>query len=371
MPRYVDIHLLQTLPYSNINRDDLGSPKTLVYGGVNRTRVSSQSWKRAVRLDIERHLGDPAARTRWIPQQVADRLIERGWPAETAAAAGAQVVLSAGKGLKMEDDGVTSVLLYLPVTALDALADLAAEHREAIEAEMAKKKPAAALPAQEISAILSQRNGVINLFGRMMAEMPEVEVDGCVQVAHAFTTHATSAEVDFFTAVDDLKPSETRGSGHMNSAEFSSGVFYRYASVDIAGLAENLGDTSSAADLTCAFLKAFIVSMPTGKQNSTAAYTVPDLAYIAVRADRPVSLAPAFETPVKMSGEGGYAASSRDTLNGYATRLRALWGTDGIVADGHAGIDEKAFASLGPAVTGFADLIEKVVAAAYPQAVQG
>ncbi|GGO81326.1 type I-E CRISPR-associated protein Cas7/Cse4/CasC [Nonomuraea cavernae] len=365
-PRFIDIHLLQTLPYSNINRDDLGSPKNVVYGGVSRTRVSSQSWKRAVRLAVEQALGDPAARTRRIPEQVAQRLAGRGWPSEVATAAGQQVVLSAGKGLKVESDGVTSVLLYLPTSALDELADLAAEHREQIQEQAGKKKPTPVLPTERIAELLSRRNGVINLFGRMLAELPSAEVDGSVQVAHAFTTHGTSTEVDFFTAVDDLNPNEMRGSGHMNSAEFSSGVFYRYASLDVTGLLENLDDHSTAAELTSAFLTAFISALPTGKQNSTAANTIPDLAYIAVRSDRPVSLAPAFETPIKLTDEGGYAARSRDALASYAQRLHTLWGQEGVLRHAHATIDAKELSGLGDKDASYASLIQHAVATAYP-----
>ncbi|GAA3446728.1 type I-E CRISPR-associated protein Cas7/Cse4/CasC [Planomonospora venezuelensis] len=373
-PRFIDIHLLQTLPYSNINRDDLGSPKTVVYGGASRTRVSSQSWKRAVRLAVERSLGDPAVRTRRVPEQVAQRLTRRGWHAEAAELAGQQIVASVGKsGLKL-DDGMTSVLLYLPASALDGLADLADEHRAEIEAEMGKKKPPAVLPPAKVAAILSARNGVINLFGRMLAELPGAEVDGVVQVAHAFTTHATNTEVDFFTAVDDLNPDDMRGSGHMNSAEFASGVFYRYASVDVADLLANLGgDTAMATELTREFLTAFIAALPTGKQNSTAAYTIPDLAYVAVRSDRPVSLAPAFEAPVRVTGEYGFAALSRDDLADYAARLHGLWGTEGIVRHGYAAIDEvktidQDASALGKREKSFAALISSVVTAAYPGA---
>ncbi|MFI6178572.1 type I-E CRISPR-associated protein Cas7/Cse4/CasC [Nonomuraea sp. NPDC051191] len=366
IPRFIDIHLLQTLPYSNINRDDLGSPKSVVYGGVSRTRVSSQSWKRAVRLAVEKSLGDPAARTRRIPEQVAQRLTDKHeWPSELAKAAGQQVVLSAGKGLKVESDGVTSVLLYLPMSALDELADLAAEHRDQIEAQLGQKKPAPVLPAGRIAELLSRRNGVINLFGRMLAELPGAEVDGSVQVAHAFTTHETSTEVDFFTAVDDLNTNEMRGSGHMNSAEFSSGVFYRYASLDLTGLRENLDDQSAAAELTAAFLTAFIAALPTGKQHSTAANTIPDLAYISVRADRPISLAPAFETPIRLTDEGGYAARSRDALASYAQRLHTLWGEDGILRHAHATIDPKTLPGLGEKDSSYANLIANSVTAAY------
>ena len=46
---YVEVHALQTVPPSCINRDDAGSPKSCLYGGVRRSRVSSQSWKSAMR----------------------------------------------------------------------------------------------------------------------------------------------------------------------------------------------------------------------------------------------------------------------------------------------------------------------------------
>ena len=47
---FLDLHVIQTVPPSCLNRDDTGSPKTAVYGGVRRARVSSQAWKRAMRL---------------------------------------------------------------------------------------------------------------------------------------------------------------------------------------------------------------------------------------------------------------------------------------------------------------------------------
>jgi CRISPR system Cascade subunit CasC len=365
-PRYLDLHVLQTVPFANLNRDDLGSPKSVVYGGATRTRVSSQCWKRAVRLDIERAISDPAVRTRRVPAEVADRLRDRGWSEEAALAAGAQVVLSANKkdGLKLEDKGGTSVLLYLPRAALDALADLAEEHREAIEQTVGAKKPKAVLPVDKVGELLSERNGVINLFGRMLAELPGAGVDGVVQVAHAFTTHEVAPEIDFFTAVDDCLPEDEVGSGHMNSAEFSAGVFYRYASVDLADLLSNLGgDAQMAQELAREFLRAFISSLPTGKQTSTAANTLPDLVHVAVRGDRPISFAAAFEAPVRP--ENGIAEPSRRQLAQHAGRLERLWGTKGVVYRAYACIDEKPLSGLGDAVDSFAELIDGAVAAAH------
>ncbi|MFJ9554427.1 type I-E CRISPR-associated protein Cas7/Cse4/CasC [Nocardiopsis sp. NPDC101807] len=369
-PKFLDVHVLQTLPYSNVNRDDLGSPKTVVYGGAERTRISSQSWKRVVRHQVEARLGDPAVRTRRITGQICERLSARGWDAGSAENGARQIVLSAAKGgikLEKEKEGeppVTSVLFYLPVSAIDSLADIADEHREAIAKESAKKSPKAVIPSDPIVAVLRSRNATVNLFGRMLAELPSTEVDGAVQFAHAFTTHGTSVEVDFFTAVDDVPKDNDRGSGHMNASQFSTGTFYRYANIDLAGLERNLdGDTAAARELVSEFVRAFVATIPSGKQNATAAATLPDLAYVAVRSDRPVSFAPAFEAAVR--GESGFAAVSRDRLSEYAGRLRELWWPDTVVAECHTGIDAKPVDNLGPAVSGYPALVETAVAAAY------
>ncbi|GAA4239765.1 type I-E CRISPR-associated protein Cas7/Cse4/CasC [Actinomadura meridiana] len=378
-PKYIDVHVLQTLPYNNVNRDDLGSPKTLVYGGTPRTRVSSQAWKRPVRLMVEDQLGEPAARTRRVPGHVSERLQKRGWPKELADAAGRQILRSAGEketGLKGEKDGSSAALFYLPISALDDLADLAAEHRDAIAAEAGKKKPDAVLPKDRLNELITERNASITLFGRMLAEIPGAGVDGNVQFAHAFTTHGTDPEIDFFTAVDDLNKADQHGSGHMNSAEFSAGVFYRYACLDIAGLTRGLAgdkvsgpsadDLEYAARLTGSFLAAFLSALPSGKQNSTAANSLPDLVYLAVRSDRPISLAPAFESPVRAEAEG-WAVPSFRRLADHSTKIRRLWGTGGIVFDGYAGVEEKPLTGLGTATDSYPELISSAVRAAFPE----
>ncbi|CAL9381711.1 CRISPR system Cascade subunit CasC [Nocardiopsis dassonvillei] len=370
-PKFLDVHVLHTLPYSNVNRDDLGSPKTVVYGGTERTRVSSQSWKRVVRHRVEERLGDPAVRTRRIVGEIAQRLTALGWEAPLAEQGGNQVVLSAAKGgikLEKEKEGesrVTSVLFYLPVSAIDALAAIAHEHRDAVAKESAKKTPKGVLPTDDIVAVLRSRNATVNLFGRMLAELPSTEVDGAVQFAHAFTTHGTSVEVDFFTAVDDVPKANDHGSGHMNVGQFSTGTFYRYANIDLVGLLRNLdGDTGTARELVSEFLRAFLGTVPSGKQNATAAMTVPDLAHVVVRSDRPVSYAPAFEAAVR--GTEGFGAASVSRLSGYAEKIGGLWWPDTVLASAHAGVDDKAVQHLGDRVSGYPELVGTAVTAAYP-----
>lgn len=343
-PVYLDVHALQTLPYSNVNRDDLGMPKVVEYGGCERTRVSSQSWKRAVRHQVETRLGDPAVRTRRIIAAVAERLTERGWDADLAELAGRQVVAAAGKGIKLEQDKEgqppsTSVLLYLPTSGLDELAELAAGHENELRAIAGKKNPKPVLPSEQVAEVLRSRNATINLFGRMLAELPGADVDGAVQFAHAFTVHGTEVETDFFTAVDDIRsPDEDRGSGHMNVGQFSAGTFYRYANVNLSTLLENLdGDTSSARELVTEFLTAFLATVPGGKQTATAAMTVPELVYVAVRGDRPISFAPAFEEPI--TSTRGYASAAQEALSAYARKLHTLWGEEELRYSAHAGME--------------------------------
>jgi len=350
LPLYIDIHALQTVPYANLNRDDLGSPKTLLYGGAERTRVSSQSWKRAVRHEIERRLGDPAVRTRRLMEAVAERLVARGWDENLAAAGARQVMLSAGKdGIKVEDGKtITSVTFYLPASGIDELTAVVADH---------------------VETILRRRNATIQLMGRMLAELPGAEVDGAVQFAHAFTTHSTVVETDFFTAVDDIEKLGDNGSAHMNAGQFSAGTFYRYANVGLTTLAANLdGDTGTARTLAAEFLRAFVTTVPSGKQNATAAMTIPDLAYVAVRADRPISFAPAFEDPVR--AQLGHAQPSRKALSDYATQLHDFWGTEDIVWHGYAALGDKPFSGLGERAASLQALMADAADAAFPAAEQ-
>lgn len=370
-PRFLDVHILQTLPYSNVNRDDLGSPKTVTYGGTTRTRVSSQSWKRPTRKAVEEQIGETALRTRRLPQQVATALVERQWPADLAQLAAAQVVISTESKLALDKertgkaDLATASLLFLPETAAAVLADLAEEHRSVLEKALGTKavtKPL--LPKDAVHEVLRSRNGSILLFGRMLAEIPGAGVDGAVQVAHAFTTHSTSVQGDFFTAVDDVASWATdAGSAHMNTAEFSSGVFYRYATLDLAELSRGVQEESTVRELADAFVSAFIGAMPGAKKTSTAPHTVPDLVHLSVRADRPVSYAAAFESPVT-AGQKGWAAPSRAAFAEYATQVNRLLGDSTILHRGYACVDATDLTGLGDRVESFPQLITDAVTVA-------
>ncbi|MGW2886432.1 type I-E CRISPR-associated protein Cas7/Cse4/CasC [Streptomyces griseoruber] len=378
--RFIDIHVLQSVPFANLNRDDTNSVKTVQYGNTLRTRVSSQCWKRAIRTDFEERLGQSALRTRRIGERVTRELELRGWPAETAQRAGGHI--AAASGIKVElakapgdskqtipNKVLTNAMVYVPESAVADLADLAEQHREALESAKDIKKPTdkSVLPGGDIEAVLRSRNGVINLFGRMLAEIDDAGVDGAVQVAHALTTHETDVELDYFSAVDDVTAiwNDTAGSGHMGHAEFSAGTFYRFATVDLRDLVANVGDDSAAArELSTAFLTSFITSLPQAKKNSTAPHTIPDLVHISVRTDRPLSYAAAFEEPVQADPKGGFASLSRTQLADYAGAANKLLGTQGILASGWASLETKDLSGLGERRDSFDELISTALEAA-------
>ena len=166
------------------------------------------------------------------------------------------------------------------------------------------------------------------LFGRMLAENPSLNYDASVQVAHAISTHAVQNEFDYFTAVDDLSPEDNSGAGHIGTAEFNSATLYRYATINVDELAKHISETritpEEVIEAVKAFVEAFCKSMPTGKQNSFANNTFPDMVYIAVRGDQPVSLVGAFEKPIKATGEGYVDASERALIK-YAKNAYQLF----------------------------------------------
>ncbi|MCB5180672.1 type I-E CRISPR-associated protein Cas7/Cse4/CasC [Streptomyces antimicrobicus] len=378
--RFIDIHVVQSVPFANLNRDDTNSVKTVQWGNTVRTRVSSQSWKRAVRGAFEEHLGDAALRTRRIGERVTRLLTERGWDSQLAERAGAHIAAASSIKFELARDPaepkqtvpnkvLTNAMVYVPQSAVTELADLAQEHIEKLESAKDIKKPAdkSVLPTAHVEKILRSRNGVINLFGRMLAEVDDAGVDGAVQVAHAMTTHATDVEIDYFSAVDDVTAAwkDSSGSGHMGHAEFSAGTFYRFATLDLRDLTRNLdGRPGELRELAHGFLHAFITSLPQAKKNSTAAHTIPDLVHVSVRSDRPLSYAAAFEQPVAAAAEGGFAAPSRQALADYARAVNTMLGTRHIVSAGWTSLETKTLQGLGTRHDAFDDLLAAALHAA-------
>ncbi|MFI9624610.1 type I-E CRISPR-associated protein Cas7/Cse4/CasC [Streptomyces sp. NPDC052042] len=324
---YIDVHVIQTVPPANLNRDDQGNPKEAIYGGVRRSRVSSQAWKRASRQHFDAQAPEPdrATRTKRITHELATRIsrnasLDRDDADRVATALLAQLGLSQGK--KASD---TAYLLFYGNAQLDAVAALVTDRAADLAAldEKALTEAAKELPVAE-----SFRTGHpvgVALFGRMVADIPKLNVDAAVQVAHAISTHETQLEFDYFTAVDDQNEQDETGAGMIGTIGFNSATLYRYATVGFAQLADNLGgDTEAALDALDRFVDSFALSAPTGYQNSFAHRTRPSLVAVVVRTDQPVNLVSAFEEPV--ATEAGIQANSARRLAEEHITATQVWG---------------------------------------------
>jgi len=306
---YVDFHVLQTVPPSCINRDDTGSPKTAIYGGVTRARVSSQAWKHAMRqafveeslLDEE----DVGKRTKKVTELVEKEIAALA-PEKDAAKLAKEVVKNTGlKVNEKKDEKKLKTLIFLSKAQVSALAELGIEG--CTEAQKYKDALGAAPSVDMV------------LFGRMVAEAASLNYDAAAQVAHSISTHAVQNEYDYFTAVDDCPDSDNAGASHLDTKEYNSATLYRYATVNVMELERHLG-AKKAAEVVRSFGEAFIRSMPTGSQNTFANRTLPDAVYVTIREDQPVNLCGAFERAVRKSAEG-YAEPSKSALQAYAQQL--------------------------------------------------
>ena len=293
---FLDIHVIQAVPPSNINRDDTGSPKTAQYGGVTRARVSSQSWKKAIRdyFNTNGLYANVGIRSLDIIRYIADKIQEKdSSKTEDDAIKLASETLDKA-GVKSKDNRLKA-LFFIGSDQAEKLAEAAIDG-------IADKK--------ELHAILKNNPAIdIALFGRMVADDPSLNEDASAQVAHAISTHAVQTEFDFFTATDDLAREDNAGAGMLGTIEYNSSSLYRYANVAAHELVKRLEDNKEATkNALMLFVESFVKSMPTGKVNTFANQTLPSAVVVTLRSDRPVNIVTAFEMPVKTNG--GYIENS-------------------------------------------------------------
>lgn len=337
MSLFIDFNVLHTVPPSLINRDDTGAPKTAIFGGVPRQRVSSQSSKRAIRKSFEEMM-DPTKvgfRTKRVAELITDRVLElpnaESFDREKAAK-GVEALFKplkiklteppAPKQEESDEDtrhrlAETGYLLFLSSQQVDNAAEAIVE------------KNGDKFSKKEAQEILDTEHSVdIAMFGRMVADDATFNVDASVQVAHALSVHEAEPEFDYYTAVDDYVEdrNEETGAGMIGTTQMMSSTLYRYANIDVESLAENLGDRAAAVEASVAFARAFVDSMPTGKQNTFANRTLPELIYITVRTDRPISLVNAFEEPVLSANDKGRREVSAQRLAAEATEIQEQFG---------------------------------------------
>ena len=335
MSMFVDVHILQTVPPSNLNRDDTGSPKTAVYGGVRRARVSSQAWKRATRLGFDGVLAKDqlGVRTLRVVRLVADEIVRQDAGTADAADDLAAEVLSA-TGLKLETPRVKKVKDGDPVSDTDSagrsqfLVFLGRQQVEKLARLALRSAGSGEKPTKrQAQEAMGSGNAVdVSMFGRMVADDKALNVDAAVQVAHALSVHAVEPEFDYFTAVDD-RNTDDAGAGMIGTIEFNSSTLYRYATVNVDQLQHNLGSVDATIEAVRAFVRAFSLSMPTGKQNTFANRTLPDAVLVMVRRGQPVNLVGAFETPVTATVDMSRLGAACHALVRYAADLDRAFGS--------------------------------------------
>ncbi|QDY09428.1 type I-E CRISPR-associated protein Cas7/Cse4/CasC [Micromonospora sp. HM134] len=328
---YIDIHILQTVPPSNLNRDDAGSPKQAIYGGARRARVSSQAWKRATRKafteDLDYSPSQLGTRTKRVSTLLAKRLAAQTSLDDEAATRLSNALLAHDLDIKPgKKDTETAYLLFVGRNQLDAIVDLVADRAAELTAlpDDALAKAVADLP---VRAQLTVKHPIdVALFGRMVADIPTLNVDAATQVAHALSVHPVEIEFDYYTAVDDeKKPDEDAGAAMIGTVEFTSATLYRFATLDVQQLAGNLDqDLEATVEAARAFLHAFVTAMPTGHQNSFAHRTIPSLVSYVVRTNQPVNLVTAFEKPIR--SRDGIAAAATTRLATEVDRTSNAWG---------------------------------------------
>jgi CRISPR system Cascade subunit CasC len=368
MTTFVQIHTLQTFPACNLNRGDDGRPKTIVYGGVERIRYSSQALKYALRNSpvLRAILGDVfGKRTKLLGRAVQEHLLKKNVSPERAAEIGAHVTEVCGKVDEKDASRLKTTTLYFvgpdEQKALYELAESAAARKEV------DWNPQSIL--KEVTTAVD-----IAMFGRMYtddsskppkadkkgktkkskpAEAEDESIDGeevdksetnakskrrhanieaAVHVAHSFTTHRSSPEDDYFSATDDL--SDESGASHIDTQFFGSGVFYTYVTIDRDRLVQNLAGNAELADLCIeALVRTLPSTSPGGKRASFASHGKSQFALVEIGTQQPRSLAAAFCEPVRPVPGRGIDRASAERLLEQRAAFDTVYGT---TTDHHA-----------------------------------
>ncbi len=336
--KLLELHILQSYPVSCLNRDDVGSPKTATFGGIQRSRISSQCLKRAVRLaatDLSPELFQ-GERTRLIVVPLRDRLKGLGVGDDQAIEAAKIFCDKIGTlDSNAEKKGVLKVKTMGMFSPLE-LDQIAAEIKDIIDTKDKKQADKIAKAGEKALKAKLVDAADIALFGRMVASDHSLTLEGASMFSHALSTHKASNEIDFWTAVDDrqnedptVAEEDRAGSGGMGTLEFTSATYYRYAAVNLDLLFDEkhlaaLEQEQRKAVLD-AFIRATLLSVPGARKNSMNSHTMPH-AVLGIRKDvgQPIQLINAFEEGVCANGKG-YAEASLAKMKEHHEALKTTW----------------------------------------------
>ncbi|GLI45713.1 type I-E CRISPR-associated protein Cas7/Cse4/CasC [Methanoculleus bourgensis] len=348
MSEFIQLHILTSYPPSNLNRDDLGTPKTAMMGGARRLRVSSQSLKRAWRTSdafqkaFNGHLGIRTKEMGWqvyLALKEGKKLVDviKGDDAdpvnppvgERDAVAWAQEIAGVFGKLKVpkEKENEDPEKKKKESLCVEQMVHFSPEEIAAIDDLIARLAASGENPSgEDLDLLRNQCSAVdIAMFGRMLAANPAFNKEAAVQVAHAISVHRVAVEDDYFTAVDDLnRGEEDVGAGHVGQAEFAAGLFYAYLCINRDLLVENLGNDAALADRAIrALVEAAVKVGPKGKQNSFASRAYASYLLAERGREQPRSLSVAFLKPV--SGDD-YLGNAIQTLTRTRKNMEEAYG---------------------------------------------
>lgn len=322
--KHLELHILQSVPVACLNRDDLNSPKTAIFGGVQRARVSSQSWKRAIR-EMAKELA-PASfrgeRTRLMYGPLCAELVNAGMTEANADKSAREIIEELVKIDTKNKDVVKSKTIYF----------MSPLEMKTIAIAMAETKNAKKAIKSINSASLSDAAD-ISLFGRMVASDHSLTVEGASMFSHAISTHKTDNEIDYFTAVDDQQSSDDSGAGMTGTQEFNSATYYRFAALNLNMLADDKHLACLTVDerknIVRTFIEATIKAIPSARKNTMNGNTLPVYVMGIVREKgHPIQLINAFENPVKASQ--GYTTKTIELLKTEYAKLKEVWGVEAV-----------------------------------------
>ena len=325
MTTFLQLHMLTAYPTSNLNRDDTGRPKTVTFGGAPRLRISSQSLKRAWRTSTVFHdvLGDRLGkRTQRLGPELLDHLKSKELDEKAAIEIVRTIAEVFGKLEDPKGKNPTFIkqLAFISPEEFERARALADRLASGEKIDVAKEK---LLGASDTAADIA-------MFGRMLADSPAFNREAAVQVAHAFTTHKSIVEDDYYVAVDDLKRSdEDSGTSFIGVQEYGAGLFYLYICIDCDLLVRNLGgDNELARDAIEALVRASSTVAPSGKQASFASRARASFVMAERGSQQPRTLAAAFLDPVYAGGNNGtgIGAASMNRLRQLCENMDKAYG---------------------------------------------
>lgn len=365
--KLLEFHILQSFPVTCLNRDDANIPKTAQFGGVTRARISSQCLKRAVRKHaalLNNEAFGKSSRTKYIPALIIEALGDSGTPEhrrELAAGAAeafgkfdasdkepkiktlfylspseTKAVAQALEPLLADSDKITSLVEeQKKLTALENDDQATKKAKETAAKEIKKLEKAIREPAKKVAEkslkeLRKTNQGFhdavdIALFGRMVADSPDIGVDGSCYFAHALSTHEAEPQQDFYSALDDtLRERKERGdedahagSGMLGVLEFTTATYYRYAAVNLdqllhpdSGYLKGMTPEEQRRTLET-LIEAVIQAIPNARGTGMNGDNPP--AYVIgsfKKSAQPVQLVNAFEGKLPRHEQGGHIASS-------------------------------------------------------------